>query len=155
MSTSPHLLQVMGLKFARSILDKEIDGEQKLWRAVVVNAFDDTLIELSDRKMSLFKISAHNWIIGHSKEFQLVCYWGKLDPDDMKECYVKALKNHNVKFNQRQLMWKKYDNLYKMMLSAEDKFDRKIKRKKVDDFRKEVQNTPTTYVSTVVVSVLV
>ena len=41
------------------------------------------------------------------------------------------------------------------MLSAEDKFDRKIKRKKVDDFRKEVQNTPTTYVSTVVVSVLV
>tara|TARA_R110000796_G_scaffold146832_6_gene263535 strand:- start:2599 stop:3066 length:468 start_codon:yes stop_codon:yes gene_type:complete len=155
MSTSPHLLQVMGLKFARSILNKDIDGEQKLWRAVVVNAFDDTLIELSDRKMSLFKISAHNWILKCSKEFELVCYWGKLDPDDMVECYIKALQHHNIKFNERQLMWKQYDNLYRKMLSAENKFDKKVKRKKVDDFRKIVLNTPTTYITTVVLSILV
>ena len=53
----------MGLKFARSVLDRNLEPEQKLWRAVVVNAFDETLINQSDRKSSLIKITAHNWII--------------------------------------------------------------------------------------------
>ena len=37
---APHLLQKMGLKFARSVLDRKLEPEQKLWRAVVVNDFD-------------------------------------------------------------------------------------------------------------------
>ena len=56
MLTSPHLMRTMGLKFARSILDAEkLDAEQKLWRAVVVNALEDSMIIQSDRKASLLK----------------------------------------------------------------------------------------------------
>ena len=69
MVASPYLLHKIGLKFARSILDKNLNPEQKLWREVVINAFDETLILQSDRKSSLIKISAHNWIIGGDKDF--------------------------------------------------------------------------------------
>ena len=66
---APYLLQKMGLKFARSVLDRNLDPEQRLWRAVVVNAFDETLINQSDRKSSLIKITAHNWIIEADDNF--------------------------------------------------------------------------------------
>lgn len=155
MVASPYLLHKIGLKFARSILDKNLNPEQKLWREVVINAFDETLILQSDRKSSLIKISAHNWIIGGDKDFKQVCEWGTLDPEDMKDCYEVALKKRQVSFSQRQLAWKEYDKLYRRMISEDNKIVRKIKRKQVDDFRKKVKSIPDILISTVVLSVFV
>ena len=39
MVASPYLLHKIGLKFARSVLDKNLNPEQKLWREGVINAF--------------------------------------------------------------------------------------------------------------------
>ena len=44
MSSSPYLYKLMGLSFTRSVIDKKLNPEHKLWRAVVINAFDDTII---------------------------------------------------------------------------------------------------------------
>ena len=155
MVASPYLLNKIGLKFARSVLDKNLNPEQKLWREVVINAFDETLIMQSDRKSSLIKISAHNWIIGGDKDFKQVCEWGTLDPEDMQDCYANALKKRQVSFSQRQIAWKEYDKLYKRMISEDNKFVRKIKRKEVDDFRKKVKSIPDILISTIVLSVFV
>lgn len=155
MVASPYLLHKIGLKFARSVLDKNLNPEQKLWREVVINAFDETLIVQSDRKSSLIKISAHNWIIGGDKDFKQVCEWGTLDPEDMQDCYESALKKRQVSFSQRQVAWKEYDKLYKRMISEDNKFVRKIKRKEVDDFRKKVKSIPDILISTIVLSVFV
>ena len=37
--------------------------ETRLWRRVVANALEDTLIVSQDRKRSVAKAKAHNWII--------------------------------------------------------------------------------------------
>tara|TARA_S200002703_G_scaffold28304_1_gene24072 strand:- start:67 stop:534 length:468 start_codon:yes stop_codon:yes gene_type:complete len=155
MVASPYLLHKIGLKFARSVLNKNLNPEQKLWREVVINAFDETLIVQSDRKSSLIKISAHNWIIGGDKDFKQVCEWGTLDPEDMQDCYARALKKRQVSFSQRQVAWKEYDKLYKRMISEDNKIVRKIKRKEVDDFRKKVKSIPDTLISTIILSVFV
>jgi uncharacterized protein (DUF433 family) len=155
MLTSPHLMRTMGLKFARSILDAEkLDAEQKLWRAVVVNALEDSMIIQSDRKASLLKIFAHNWILQGSKDFEVVCAWGNLDPDDIQECYVCALKNHELKFTHRQIMWFDYDKLYKKMLKADVKYKKQLRRD-LTVFRNKVKDTPTTFLSTIFVSAFV
>tara|TARA_R100001086_G_scaffold230247_1_gene150439 strand:+ start:591 stop:1055 length:465 start_codon:yes stop_codon:yes gene_type:complete len=152
---APHLLSKIGLRFARCVLDKSLDPEQKLWRAVVINAFDETLITQSDRKSSLIKIFAHNWIVSKSKDFKIVCEWGTLDPDDMYQCYHNALKQKQVYFTQRQVAWKKYDTIYKKMLSEENKIAKKIKRKQVDRYRQFVKDTPDIVISTIFVSAFV
>ena len=152
---APHLLTTIGLRFARSVLDKNLDAEQRLWRAVVINAFDETVITQSDRKSSLIKIYAHNWIVSKNKDFRVVCEWGTLDPDDMFECYHKALKSKQIYFTKRQVAWKRYDNIYKKMLSEENKIVKKIKRKEVDQYRQIVKNTPDVVISSIFVSAFV
>ena len=151
---APTLLKTIGLKFARSVLDKSIDPEQKLWRAVVVNAFDETLITQSDRKSSLIKINAHNWIIGNTFDFRSTCEWGTLDPDDMVECYISALKSRKVFFTQRQVAWKKYDKLYRKMMAINNKIIRKERRKDVVKYRIYVKSLPDIAISTIFVSKL-
>ena len=65
----------MGIEFAQTILEtKEIASEQKLWRGVLCNAIEDTMQSLSDRKTSIFKMEAHEWIINSEEDFQKVCY---------------------------------------------------------------------------------
>ena len=152
---APHLLEKIGLRFARCVLDKNILPEQKLWRAVVINAFDETLITQSDRKSSLIKIYAHNWIVSKNKDFRIVCEWGTLDPDDMFQCYHNALKTKKVFFTQRQVAWKRYDAIYRKMMSEDNKVVKKIKRKEVDKYRQFVKNTPDIVISTIFVSAFV
>ncbi|MEY3811485.1 MAG: hypothetical protein RIT11_567 [Pseudomonadota bacterium] len=60
MTYSVNLLKLMGIEFAKTILeDKEIPSEQRLWRGVLCNALEDTMQGLSDRKTSIFKMEAH------------------------------------------------------------------------------------------------
>lgn len=47
----------MGIDFATiATKSEEILPEQKLWRGVLVNAIEDTLISASDRKSSIIKL---------------------------------------------------------------------------------------------------
>ena len=72
MNPSPLLMRKMGLRFARSILSfDKLESEEKLWRSVVINAIEDCMIDHSDRKPSLIKIEAHNWILSRTKDFGL------------------------------------------------------------------------------------
>ena len=71
MVASPYLLKIMGVNFSREILYNNPTPEQKLWRAVIINAFDETLIYQTDRKSSLIKMNAHNWILSDNYAFAL------------------------------------------------------------------------------------
>ena len=70
MAASPQLYRIMGLKFTRIFVSSDdFFPEEKLWRAVVINALEDCSNLNSDRKSSLQKIDAHNWIAGMSRDF--------------------------------------------------------------------------------------
>ena len=155
MNPSPILLRKMGVKFARSILSCEnLQPEAKLWRSVVVNAVEDCLIDHSDRKSSLLKIYSHNWILNRTKDFNYVCAWGELDPDDIEECYKKAIESGEIKFTNKQSMWFAYDKVYKRMLQAES-FEKKNLRKKINNLRGHIKQTANFYMSTIFVTVFV
>ncbi len=144
----------MGLSFTRSVIDKRLNPEHKLWRAVVINAFDDTMITLSDRKSAVQKIEAHNWILQESRDYREVCEWALLDPEEMREHYISALKRKVIAFTKKQVRWAEYNKIYKV-LSCDISVDQKrLIRRRLDELRKEIHDTTTSYTDSIILEVL-
>ena len=154
MSSSPYLYKLMGVSFTRSVIDKRLNPEHKLWRAVVINAFDDTMITLSDRKSAVQKIEAHNWILQESRDYREVCEWALLDPEEMREHYISALKRKVIAFTKKQVRWAEYNKIYKV-LSCDISVDQKrLIRRRLDELRKEIHDTTTSYTDSIILEVL-
>jgi hypothetical protein len=136
------------------VIDKRLNPEHKLWRAVVINAFDDTMITLSDRKSAVQKIEAHNWILQESRDYREVCEWALLDPEEMREHYISALKRKVIAFTKKQVRWAEYNKIYKV-LSCDISVDQKrLIRRRLDELRKEIHDTTTSYTDSIILEVL-
>mgnify|MGYP003128181375 FL=1 len=154
MSSSPYLYKLMGLSFTRSVIDKRLNPEHKLWRAVVINAFDDTMITLSDRKSSVQKIEAHNWILQESRDYREVCEWALLDPEEMKEHYISALKRKVIAFTKKQVRWAEYNKIYKVLFCDVSVEQKKMIRRRLDELRREIHDTATSYTDSIILEAL-
>ena len=144
----------MGLSFTRSVIDKRLNPEHKLWRAVVINAFDDTMITLSDRKSSVQKIEAHNWILQESRDYREVCEWALLDPEEMKEHYISALKRKVIAFTKKQVRWAEYNKIYKVLFCDVSVEQKKMIRRRLDELRREIHDTATSYTDSIILEAL-
>jgi len=154
MSSSPYLYKLMGLSFTRSVIDKKLNPEHKLWRAVVINAFDDTMITLSDRKSSVQKIEAHNWILQESRDYREVCEWALLDPEEMKEHYISALKRKVIAFTKKQVRWAEYNKIYKVLFCDVSVEQKKMIRRRLEELRREIHDTATSYTDSIILEAL-
>jgi hypothetical protein len=135
----------MGIRFSKEILFNNPSPEQKLWRAVIINAFDETLTLNSDRKSSLIKMNSHNWILSDNRDFIKVCDW---------DSYKKACKNMIVRFKTKQIAWKVYDIKYKKMLSEDNNIMRNRIRKNILMFRRSIIESEDELLTTALDSVV-
>jgi len=143
----------MGIEFTQITLNKDhIIPEQKLWRGVLYNALDETMLNSSDRKSSIFKIDSHNWIVNKKDDFEKVCYWGGYDPDSVCEKYVAAVKRGDIKFNARQIAWGKYYQQYLIYKRVKDPQSKKYHRGRLEWLRSEVKQATTALISMLIVS---
>ncbi len=135
---SPDLLKLMGTKITSDIIaDTHINNEQKLWRHVILNAFEDTRIQSIERKPSLNKTAAHYWIT-KSKDFEQICWWAGWEPDDVRYRYLKALKKGDIKFKRKNFLWWEYDKLFKRLKEEKDLVKRKELRRQVENKRRQI-----------------
>ena len=128
--------------------------EERLWRSVICNALDDTHINYSDRKSSIAKLKAHNWIISNCQDFQNVCYWAELDPEVVLSHYKNLIKRRVIKFYDKQILWYQYDLFYKTLEKTKDEQEKKELRRKVKKMREFICDNPSILLSTVFLSVL-
>ena len=143
----------MGINIAQEVVAQNYQSaDQRLWRHVLLNAVEDTRLEQSDRKSSIYKMEAHEWIAADSKDFQTVCWWSGWDPEEVRGRYMKAVKNGGVTFNDRQVKWVKYYKKYLELKSIPTKEERAPVRKALEKARMAVFNATTTLVSTFTVS---
>jgi hypothetical protein len=153
---SPNLLNVMGTNIAKDLLtDNHKSSEQKLWRHVILHAFEDAKIETSDRKSSVYKWDAHKWLLGKDDNFESVCWWSGWDPEEVTSRYKKGINNSKITFNQRQVSWIKYTKLFHKYKKSKDKESRKYLLKQVDSARKNVFHATTALVQTVFIYSLI
>ena len=118
---STEFLKALGYNFSRDLLCNDyMLPENYLWRAVVINALEDTMIKRNDRKSSTLKTNAHNWILNELYSFDLICNWAMLDPENVVYAYKKALNDKHIIFTNVQLYWHKYNVLSKKFRNSVD-----------------------------------
>ena len=136
----------MGIKVAADMVaENHICNEQKLWRHVILNAFEDTRIMSGDRKSSLNKCDAHFWIAS-SEDFTQICWWAGWEPDDVRYRYYKALKKGDIKFKRRHLLWHEYNKLFQRLKKEEDINLRRELRRNLENKRKQISHADNVYV---------
>lgn len=128
----------MGINFATEMVRQNLPQEIKLWRAVINNAVQDAMLQVSDRKSSLLKCDAHYWIIENSQDFQNVCHYADLNPEDVRRQYIRAIEKKKIIFTDKQIKWKKYNENYQKLKEIKDKEERKYLRSVVEYLRKLV-----------------
>jgi len=119
----------------------ELKPEERLWRSVIVTALEDTQISHSDRKHSIAKIKAHNWILGNFSDFSDICCWAGLDCEVIRSNYRKSIKKGIVTFNKRQILWFRYDRTYQKLKEDLNVNQKKTIRKQVKDMRFKIHQT--------------
>ena len=152
---SNEFLYKMGYRFSRSLLNHDnMLPENYMWRAVIINALEDCMITRSDRKSATLKTVAHNWIVSECNDFDRVCHWAMLDPEDVWVSYKEAVKNKNIRFTTRQILWSKYNTLFKNSLTELDYRKKKIIKKQMKGIRIEVDKIVNDFVSTIFLNVI-
>jgi hypothetical protein len=144
----------MGTSFASVLLNTEIQSEQKLWRGVLCNALEDACLNQNDRKSSIYKSQAHNWLLMKSEDFEQVCFWSGFSPEHINEKYTKAVQQLNVKFTNKQVAWAKYYNQYNKYRNTKDPESKRYHKLKMEELKKKVINATTYVITSVFVSVI-
>jgi len=138
----------MGINIAQELIaQNHSSSDQRLWRHVLLNAFEDARLEQSDRKSSIYKMEAHEWIAADSKDFQTICWWSGWDPEEVRGRYMKAVKKGEVTFNDRQIKWIKYYKKYLELKKIPTKEERAPVRQALHQARLAVFNATTAMVS--------
>ena len=145
----------MGTNIASDLLNNTHQlPEQKLWRYVILNAVEDARAEAADRKTSVYKFDAHEWIL-NGEDFEQVCWWADWDPNEVRSQYKKALANKSIVFLEKHLRWNDYTKMFHKLKSAKDKESRKYLRNKVEEARKKVMEAKMIVVTTLFISLTV
>jgi len=143
---SVDLLKLMGTNIAADIVaENHVCNEQKLWRHVILNAFEDTKVMSGERKSSLQKCDAHFWI-AKSIDFEQICWWAGWEPDNVRYRYYKALKSGDIKFKRRHFLWHQYDLLFQRLKAEEDLDKRRELRRNVENKRRQIMLADNVYV---------
>jgi len=150
---STEVLKILGYSNSKEIVFTPRKPEEKLFVYVLINAVEDVMIHQSDRKASLIKCEAHNWLIGMSEDFCTICEWALLDPECVRDSYIKSLKKDKIKFTHRQVLWQHYNRTHKKMKKLNDKEKRRQKGT-LRNLRLRVLSSSTDYVSTSFLSVI-
>jgi hypothetical protein len=138
MNLTNKVLKLLGMKLAADMLEETVPQEQKLFRAILTLALEDVLSNSQGRHESVVKAEAHDWFVNDSEDYKNVCYMAGLDSDWVRERYVKALENGQVKFTMKQHLQVKYTRLYEDLRAAKDTGHRKLIQKEIDKLRKKI-----------------
>ena len=138
MNLTNKVLKLLGMKLAADMLEESVPQEQKLFRAILTLALEDVLSNSQGRHESVVKAEAHDWFVNDSEDYRNVCYIAGLDSDWVRERYVKALENGQVKFTMKQHLQVKYTRLYEDLRAAKNTGHRKLIQKEIDKLRKKI-----------------
>jgi hypothetical protein len=138
-SFSPHLLKIMGTEVAEQLLDPHRTAEQRLYQAIIVQAFEDCLYTNGGKNESYNKRAAHDWFLKKDPNFEQVCWLAGFDPDHINYQYRKCLKEKVIYFTSVQLYWIDYKEAYKDYREAGDKEQRASVRTRITAIRKKLK----------------
>ena len=131
MSYSPNLLKNLGIKLAMMFTQEKRPAEIRLFQAILLQAFEDSLSTSGFKRETYWKEDSYKWFLEDSKDFQYVCWNADMDPQVVRDEFVKLMKNGKIKFTELQKSWINYREFYKLYRNAKSKEERAEIKKKV------------------------
>ena len=109
-------------------------AEIRLFQAILLQAFEDSLSMSGFKRETYWKEDSYKWFLEDSKDFQYVCWNADMDPQVVRDEFVKLMKNGKIKFTELQKSWINYREFYKHYRNAKTKEEREeVKRKIYSD----------------------
>jgi hypothetical protein len=137
MTCSPSLLKLLGIKLAMELTKSKVISEQRLFQAIIVQALEDVMNPSSFKKETYWKEDAYKWFYNNSEDFQDVCWGADMDPEMIRDEFLKLVKNNKIYFTKLQTHWLNYRELYKLYREAESKEERREIKKRIDEENKK------------------
>jgi len=131
MSYSPNLLKNLGIKLAMEFVKENRPPEVRLFQAILLQAFEDSMSGSGFKRDTYAKQDSHQWFIDNSEDFQEICWNADMDPELIREEYLKLIRGGVVKFNKVQRSWINYREYYRLYRAAKTKEERADIKKKV------------------------
>ena len=131
MSYSPNLLKNLGIKLAMMFTQQKRPAEIRLFQAILLQAFEDSLSMSGFKRETYWKEDSYKWFLEDGKDFQYVCWNADMDPQVVRDEFVKLMKNGKIKFTELQKSWINYREFYKHYRNAKTKEEREEVKKKI------------------------
>lgn len=131
MSYSPNLLKNLGIKLAMMFTQEKRPAEIRLFQAILLQAFEDSLSMSGFKRETYWKEDSYKWFLEDGKDFQFVCWNADMDPQVVRDEFIKLMKNGKIKFTELQRSWINYREFYKHYRNAKTKEERQEVKKKI------------------------
>lgn len=135
---SLNLLKLMGTRLAAEFVKTPAHKEERLWKAVLVCAFEDCINTSGSKAEAYRKQEAHNWFIEDSEDFQNVCWLAGLDPLLVRNRYIYLIEENQIKFTELQKEWCKYRMNYKTYRQTRTTEQRKLIRNNIERIKTKI-----------------
>ena len=122
----------MGTNLATEIIREPKIADQRLFQAIIIQAFEDCLYTLGGKNEAYHKKDAHEWFINKNKDFEEICYMAGLEPDMVHTRYKWGLKEKIIVFTEVQRYWIEYKNEYANYRACDSKEERRSVKKRID-----------------------
>lgn len=125
MNYSLNLLKILGIDIARELNREKRLPEEKLFQAIICQAFEDALSTGNLKQDTYAKQDAVDWFSKKSKDFETCCWYANFDPEMVFTKFQHLVKVGTIKYSLIQVKWIKYRYLYKVYRSCNSKEKRR------------------------------
>lgn len=140
MNYSLNLLEILGTNIARELTREQRLPEERLFQAIILQAFEDAL-SIGELKQDAYaKQDSFNWFSTISDDFDTVCWFANFDPEIIRNKFNELVRNKTIHYTKKQLKWLRYRFLYKQYREVKTKQERRqiLKEiKEIEGLKKE------------------
>lgn len=125
MNYSLNLLEILGTNIARELTREQRLPEERLFQAIILQAFEDALSDGEMKSDAYCKQDSYNWFSTISQDFDTVCWFANFDPEIIRNKFNELVRNKTIQYTKKQLKWLRYRYLYKQYRDATTKLERR------------------------------
>ena len=125
MNYSLNLLKILGINISRELLREHRLPEERLFQAIILQAFEDALSMGEHKHDAYCKQDSYTWFTNDTKNFNNVCWFANFDPEIIRGKFNELIYRKIIKYTKVQLKWLRYRWLYKQYRATLNKDERR------------------------------
>ena len=125
MNYSLNLLEILGIRISRELTREQRLPEEKLFQAIILQAFEDALNMGEQKNDAYTKQDSFDWFSTLSDDFDKVCWFANFEPEVIRHKFNELTSKKVIYYTKKQLKWLRYRWLYKEYRRVKNKFERR------------------------------